>query len=196
MVHLPLVALPLAVVLDALALRRPERPWRQMATVLWLLGLAGAAAAVATGLIAYNRVEHSELGHGVMTLHRNVALGAAALWLVSGAVRWRRPGWWPAILLGATGVVGIAGTGYLGGEVVFRHAIGIPTEVLEQVVGERGGHGHTAEPVVLPEGKDDDGDGDHGRPATVYSRWKVWEIGRVTAPATASMTDPAGAPRR
>lgn len=170
MVHLPLVALPLAVLLDALALRRPGEPWRQMATVLWLLGLAGAAGAVTTGLIAYNRVDHSEAGHGVMTLHRNVALGALALLLVSGVVRWRRARWLPAILVGAAGIVGIAGAGYLGGEVVFRHAIGIPTEVLEQVVRERGGHGHTAEPAgvtgVAP--ADSESSDTAGRPAPAH----------------------------
>lgn len=142
MVHLPLVALPLAVLLDALVLRRPERRRRQMATVLWVLGLAGAAAAVTTGLIAYNRVDHSELGHGAMTLHRNVALVAVALFLVSGAARWRRPLSRLAVLVGALGIVAIVGAGYLGGEIVFRHAIGIPTEVLEQVMSERGGHVH------------------------------------------------------
>jgi uncharacterized membrane protein len=150
MVHLPLVALPLAVLLDALNLRRSERPWRQVATVLWALGLTGAAAAVTTGLVAYNRVEHSELGHGVMTLHRNVALGAVVLFLLSGVARWRRPRSGPAVLVGALGVAAIVGAGYLGGEAVFRHAIGLPTAVLEQVMMERGGHVHGDEPDESP----------------------------------------------
>lgn len=142
MVHLPLVALPFAVLLDAVAIWKQDGPWRQTATVLWGLGLVGAAAAVTTGLIAYNRVEHSDVGHEVMTLHRNVALGAVVLFLLSGAVRWRRPQSRPALGIGALAIAAIAGAGYLGGETVFRHAIGIPTEVLEQVMSERGGHGH------------------------------------------------------
>lgn len=142
MVHLPLTALPLAVVFDVVAIRRPEQPWRKMATVLWLLGLAGTVAAITTGLIAYDRVEHSEAGHAAMTLHRNLVLIAAAILLLNALIRWRRPNWRPAVLLGAAGAIGIAAAGYLGGEVVFRHAIGIPTEVLEEVMRERGGHSH------------------------------------------------------
>jgi len=150
MVHLPLVALPLAVLVDAVAIWTQDRRWRPMATVLWGLGLVGAAAAVATGLIAYSRVEHSEAGHQVMTLHRNVALGAVALILLSGVARWRWPLSRPAVLLGTLGVAGLVGAGYLGGEVVFRHAIGLPTRVLEQVMMERGGHAHGDQPDESP----------------------------------------------
>lgn len=157
MVHLPLVALPLAVALDLLAMWRQDLGWRAPATLLWVLGLIGAAAAVTTGLIAYDRVDHSDLAHEVMTLHRNVAWTAAVLFLVSGVVRWRWSASRPAALFGAVigvvGVAGVVGAGYLGGEIVFRHGIGMSTGVLERVILERGGHGHDATPML------------HGEPA-------------------------------
>lgn len=146
-VHLPLVALPLAVLLDGLAAWKQATRWREMATILWWLGLVGAAAAVTTGLIAYNRVEHSDLAHEVMTLHRNVALGAVALFLLGGAARWRWSFSKPAVILGALGVAGLVVAGDLGAEIVFRHALGVPTEVLEQVMMERGGSG----PHLMPD---------------------------------------------
>lgn len=151
MVHLPLVALPVAVLLDLLAVWKQEAHWRRLATILWVLGLFGATAAVATGLIAYDRVDHSDLAHEVMTLHRNVALGAATLFLLGGAVRWRwsysRPAALFGALVGVLGIVGLLGAGYLGGEIVFRHGIGLSTGVLEQVVRERGGHAHDGMPM-------------------------------------------------
>ncbi len=147
MVHLPLVALPLAVLLDGLAAWKQAPRWREMATVLWWLGLVGAAAAVTTGLIAYSRVNHSDVAHEVMTLHRNVALGAVALFLLAGAARWRWSLSRLAALVGALGVAGIGGAAYLGGELVFRHGIGMSTGVLEQVMMERGGSG----PHLMPD---------------------------------------------
>jgi uncharacterized membrane protein len=140
MVHLPLVAMPLAVLLDVLAIWKQDPRWRQFATVMWVLGLVGAAAAVTTGLIAYDRVNHSDAAHKVMTLHRNVALGAVGLFLLGGAARWRWSFSRLAVFIGVLGGAGIVAAGYLGGEIVFRHAIGLPTEVLEEVMMERGGH--------------------------------------------------------
>jgi uncharacterized membrane protein len=144
-VHLPLVALVLAAAFDQGALRNRSVRWRDAATVLWWLGLLGAATAVTTGLIAYNRVEHSELGHEVMTLHRNLALVTVAILLVAAVWRWRRPFARGAALLGLLGALGLGWVGYLGGELVFRHAIGLPTETLDQVMHERGGHSHHGE---------------------------------------------------
>jgi len=155
MVHLPLVALPLAAMLDLLAVWKQETHWRRLATVLWVLGLLGATAAVATGLIAYDRVDHSDLAHEVMTLHRNVALAAATLFLLGGTVRWRwsysRRAALVGALVGVLGIAGLIGAGYLGGEIVFRHGIGLATGVLEQVVRERGGHTHGRMPELHDE---------------------------------------------
>lgn len=142
MIHVPLVALLLAVALDALCAWSGSSRWRNTATLLWWVGLLGAGAAVATGLIAYNRVEHSEPAHVVMTLHRNLALATVGLLLLVALWRWRRPASRMAAFAGVLGGIGLLGVGYLGGELVFRHIVGVPTEVIEQVMHERGGHLH------------------------------------------------------
>ena len=146
-VHLPLVGLLFAVLFDLVAVQRHSTRWREAATALWWIGFLGAAAAITTGLIAYNRVEHSDLGHEEMVLHRNLVLAAVALLLTAAIWRWRRPYSRGAALLGMVGALGLAGAGYLGGDLVYRHGIGIPTETLEEIAHERGGHahGHAAE---------------------------------------------------
>ncbi len=139
MVHLPLVGLVLAVAFDLIAARNRSAHWRVAATVLWWVGLLGATASVTTGLLAYNRVEHSDPAHVEMTLHRNLALTAVALLLATALWRWRRPYARGATLLGLIGVGILGGVGYLGGDLVYRHALGIPTETLNEIVKERGG---------------------------------------------------------
>jgi uncharacterized membrane protein len=138
-VHLPLVALLLAVLLDTVAAWRAAPRWRDPATILWWIGLAGTVAAVLTGFLAYNRVDHSDPAHDRMTLHRNLALATSAILLATAASRWRRPFSRGAAVLGVVGAAGLAGVGYLGGDLVYRHALGIPTAVLRQVADERAG---------------------------------------------------------
>ncbi|MEO8031566.1 MAG: DUF2231 domain-containing protein [Gemmatimonadota bacterium] len=142
MIHFPLVALALAVVLDAVSAWTGSDRWRTTATLLWWVGLIGAAAAVATGLVAYNRVEHSELAHDRMTLHRNLAFAAVAVLLSTAIWRWRRRASPLGAVVGVAGLGLLLGVGYLGGELVFRHALGVPTETLEQISHERGSEAH------------------------------------------------------
>jgi uncharacterized membrane protein len=142
MVHVPLVTLLLAALLDGIAAWRREIRWRTGATLLWWVGLAGAAAAITTGLLAYGRVEHSNHAHEMMIQHRNLAFFAAGVLLAAAAWRWRRPLSRSAAIVGLLGALGLGAVGYLGGEIVYRHALGIPTEVLEGIVKERGGHVH------------------------------------------------------
>lgn len=136
-IHVALVALPLAAAFDAFAAWGKGSQWRHGATMLWWVGLVGAAVAVTTGLLAYDRVDHSDPAHIIMTLHRNLAYGTVAVFLVSVAWRWRRPFSPFAAGLGIVGTLGLGGVGYLGGEMVYRHALGIPTDVLTLVRGER-----------------------------------------------------------
>jgi uncharacterized membrane protein len=138
-VHLPLVALLLAVLFDTVAAWRAAPRWRDPATTLWWIGLAGTVAAVVTGLLAYSRVDHSDPAHEIMTLHRNLALATSAVLLATAVWRWRRPLSRAAAVLGMVGAAGLAGVGYLGGDLVYRHAVGIPTAVLRQVRDERVG---------------------------------------------------------
>jgi uncharacterized membrane protein len=136
-VHFPLVALLLAAVFDAIASARQVARWREAATLLWWIGFGGAVVAITTGLLAYGRVDHSDPAHQVMTLHRNLAYAATAVLLSAAVWRWRLPNSRAAAGLGIVGALGLGAVGYLGGEMVYRHALGIPTDVLRQVRRER-----------------------------------------------------------
>lgn len=136
-IHFPLVALLLAAGFDAMAAWRKDLRWRHAAGMLWLVGLAGAAAAITTGLLAYGRVEHSDPAHEAMTFHRNLAYATTALLLATALLRWRFPFSRPVAGLAVLGATALGGVGYLGGELVYRHALGIPSDVLQQVRTER-----------------------------------------------------------
>lgn len=152
-VHLPLIAFFVAAGFDLVDAWSAAPRFRRAATVLWWAALAGAAAAITTGLLAYSRVEHSEPAHEVMTLHRNLALATVALLIAAAVWRWRRPGSRPASFLALVGLAGLAWVGDLGAELVFRHAIGLPSARLTEILEARGGeaeemgpHPHAAMP--------------------------------------------------
>lgn len=156
-VHLPLIAFVAAVGFDLLDAWSAQPRFRQAATMLWWAALAGAAAAIATGLLAYGRVDHSDLAHVAMTLHRNVALGTVTLLLGAAVSRWRHPRSRTAVLLALAGLGALAWVGDLGASLVFRHALGIPTARLTEVLNERGGedgevtpHEHESMSPALP----------------------------------------------
>ncbi|MBA1147120.1 DUF2231 domain-containing protein [Ectothiorhodospiraceae bacterium WFHF3C12] len=111
----------------------------------WVL-IAGGAITVATliaGWYAYNSVAHDDAAHAAMTGHRNWALVTAAIFavlIVWEAMRARSG-------LKASGRVGAAlliaalllvVTGYKGGEVVYRHGVGVMS------LPATGDHGHAA----------------------------------------------------
>lgn len=112
-------------------------------TTLWL----GALAAVPTALfgwLAFNSVNHDEAGHIAMLAHRTWALATLAVLVVlAGWDAWRSkvdavPAWWFAgAVIGAWGMV--ATTAWHGGELVYRHGLG----VLSLPAAESGqGYGH------------------------------------------------------
>lgn len=152
-VHLPLIAFFTAVAFDLVDAWSATPRFRQAATVLWWAAVAGAAAAIGTGLWAYGQVEHSEAAHAVMTLHRNVALATTALLLATGLWRWRRPRSRPAAIVALVGLAGLAWVGDLGADLVYHHALGLPSARLSEILEARGGeegemgpHAHGAMP--------------------------------------------------
>ncbi|MEO8451612.1 MAG: DUF2231 domain-containing protein [Gemmatimonadota bacterium] len=155
MIHLPLVAFVLAALLDLLDLRRKNTEWHRAATLMWWIAFAGGAAAVTTGLIAYNRVDHSDHAHEAMILHRNVAFAALSVLLVAGIVRWRVPRLRLSVILGVVGALGLGFAGYLGGELVYTHGLGISTRNLDAIMDARGGHQHNEQPTEAAPGAPD-----------------------------------------
>ncbi|HKH84548.1 MAG TPA: DUF2231 domain-containing protein [Gemmatimonadales bacterium] len=146
---LPTALLLTAVIFDVLALATRRDTFRQASFWTLIVGAVGGAAAVISGLQAEEHIAHGEAVHRVMETHETLALitlgvfGVLALWRL---IRDRRMGRAERIL----GVVAsVAGLGILvttavyGGRLVFEHAAGIPTSVLQEEMHERTeGHHH------------------------------------------------------
>jgi uncharacterized membrane protein len=96
---------------------------------LWT-GALFAVVTVIAGWFAYNSVEHDTPSHLAMTDHRNWALGTTVLFIALAVWSFRRAKKSVAIswlivlpLIIASGLLGI--TGWKGGELVYRHGLGV-----------------------------------------------------------------------
>src|SRR4026209_2318803 len=140
---LPVALLLAAVLFDLLAALTKRASFRQVGFWTMLVGAVGGAAAVISGLQAEEHIAHGEAVHQVMETPETLALvplgvfGVLALWRL---FRDRRMGMGERII----GVVAsVAGLGILlttavyGGRLVFEHAAGIPTSVLQEEMHER-----------------------------------------------------------
>jgi len=161
---LPAALLLVAVLFDlaAAVTRRPSLRTAGFWTMV--AGAGGAALAVLSGLQAEEHIAHGEGVHSVMETHEELALitlgvfVVLALWRI---VRERRMGSTErAVVLAASlgGVGALFATAVYGGKLVFDHAAGIPTEVLQAEMHERaeGHHHHGGEGEADEHGTDGD----------------------------------------
>lgn len=146
-VHFPIALTIIAFLLSIAAYARRSHPISaQLAAAghftLWLAAI-GAATAVLFGWLAYNSVNHDDAGHAAMLLHRSWAVPTAiGLILLASWDAWKYrvnelisvPMLFVLFLLSQS----ISVTGWLGGEVVYRHGIG----VLSLPASEGAGHSH------------------------------------------------------
>lgn len=146
-VHFPIALTIIAFLLSIAAYVRRSHPISaQLAAAghftLWLAAI-GAATAVLFGWLAFNSVNHDDAGHAAMLLHRSWAIPTAVgLILLASWDAWKYrvnelisvPMLFVLFLLSQA----IAVTAWLGGEVVYRHGIG----VLSIPASEGVGHGH------------------------------------------------------
>ena len=146
-VHFPIALTIVAFLLSIAAYARRSHPVSlQLAAAghftLWLAAIS-ATVAVLFGWLAYNSVNHDEAGHVAMLLHRSWAVPTAlGLMLLASWDAWKYrinelisvPMLFVLLLLAQS----IAVTGWLGGEVVYRHGIG----VLALPASEGAGHSH------------------------------------------------------
>jgi uncharacterized membrane protein len=123
--------------------------FRQVAFWRLLVGVVGAAAAVISGLQAEDHIAHGEAVHRVMETHETLGLislgvfAVLALWRLFRENRMAGLERTVVVVLSLAGVGLVFATGVYGGKLVFEHAAGIPSPVLEAELHERTeGHLH------------------------------------------------------
>ena len=161
---LPAALLLVAVLFDLAGAVTRRASLRTAGFWTMVVGAAGAALAVVSGLQAEEHIAHGEAVHLVMETHEELALitlgifAVLALWRI---VRERRMGSTErAVVLAASlgGVAALVATAVYGGKLVFDHAAGIPTKVLQAEMHERaeGHHHHGGEGEADEHGTDED----------------------------------------
>jgi uncharacterized membrane protein len=140
---LPIGLLLAAVLFDLLAVITKRPGFRQVGVWTMLVGAVGGALAVLSGLQAEEHISHGDAVHRVMETHEQLGLitlavfGVLALWRI---LRERRMGAGERALSLVLSVVGagfLVATGVYGGKLMFDHAAGIPTKVLQGEIQER-----------------------------------------------------------
>lgn len=156
LVHFPIAFATAAVFFVATGKLFKSRSWAMSCLMMgrWMLWGAVVFACVAAlfGWFAYNSVEHDEISHAAMTVHRNWALGTlTALLTLAVWDGWHgRSGKMPSqvflVLLVAAWLLVIS-TAWHGAELVYRHGLGVmalPDVHIEQdaTPHDAGGHEH------------------------------------------------------
>ncbi|MFN7961608.1 MAG: DUF2231 domain-containing protein [Thermoanaerobaculia bacterium] len=130
LVHLPVGLFLGAAVWDCLGLALAEPSWWWLARACLGLGLVGLVPAAATGLVDFLGLPAAQPAEKVATRHMLWAMSAGGLFVASLLLhRGARtptpahPGWATAATLVGCAVLAVAGA--LGGELVYRHGVGV-----------------------------------------------------------------------
>lgn len=183
---LPAALLLVAVLFDLAGLRRPALRVAGFWTMV--AGAIGGILAVVSGLQAEEHIAHGEAVHRVMETHEKlglITLGIFAVVTLWRMLRERRMGGGEragTLVASLVGVGVLLATAVFGGKLVFEHAAGISTEVLQSETHERaeGHHHHGGEGEEPAEHGDDH---DHAPPAADPT---------TPAPAQPDSSKPAG----
>jgi hypothetical protein len=117
----------------------------------WTLvtGAVGGVLAVLSGLQAEEHIAHGEAVHQVMETHEKLAFitlgifAVVALWRIVRESRMGGTERGVVLVLSLAGLGALLTTAAYGGKLVFDHAAGIPTPVLQEELHERAeGHHH------------------------------------------------------
>jgi uncharacterized membrane protein len=189
-----------AVLFDLLAAATRREGLRIASFWTLMLGTLGAAAAVISGLQAEDHIAHGEAVHRLMETHERLALITAgvfaplALWRLLRENRMGQAERALALALGLGGAGVLTATGVYGGKLVFEHAAGVPSEVLQNELHERAeGHHHHGEGE-----EHGDGDADHEHAEEAHEHPAPAATGDSAAAtgsgAPAGHVDPPGTP--
>ncbi len=145
----PAALLVAAVLFDLVALLARRDSLRVAGFWCLVAGVAGTGLAVVSGLLAEDLIPHGGSAHALMEEHERLAL--VTLGLFAAALAWRlvrERSWSPGERIAQLGLALIATVTLVaaaqhGGDLVFEHAGGIRTEVLEKELQARSaGHEH------------------------------------------------------
>ena len=193
---LPAALLIVAVLFELLFLTTRRDSFRVVSYWTLIVGAVGGAAAVLSGLQAEEHIAHGDAVHKVMETHELLAFitlgifGVLAVWRLWRESRMGTMERRLAVALAVAGAGVLFATSNYGGKLVFDHAAGIPTEVLNSEIRNRS-EGHTHGEGEEPgEAEHDD---DHAPAAGTTSRT---DSAGATADsgAAAGHVDPPGTP--
>jgi uncharacterized membrane protein len=126
LVHLPIALLPTAVAADALGQATDNSSLLSFGRAAIAVTAAGAAASVLSGLIAGEEVNVEGRSRDMLMTHRNLNVAAAVIATCMALWRFRRKRPTGAYLaVGAAGAGVLGYTAYLGGELVYKHGVGV-----------------------------------------------------------------------
>lgn len=128
LVHFPIAGWSLATFADVASLWFGEPAWR-FAAVLMGVGCLAALAAMAAGLWEFAKLPERSAALPVANRHMLFALAAFCAYATSlllryGQHQWHAPGI-PALIASAIGFVLLGVTGWLGGQLVYAHGVGV-----------------------------------------------------------------------
>lgn len=145
----PAAVLIVAVGFELAYLLTRKDGFRQVAFYTLVVGAVMTAAAVISGLRAEDAIEHGDAIHDIMETHERfgyITLGvfaALAIWRLLREKKMALVERWAAAAAGIVGLGFVIATGREGGELVFDHAAGIPTSVLQaEIMNRDAGHSH------------------------------------------------------
>jgi len=156
-VHFPITFTTASVFFFVTARLFKDKPWatQSLTTGRWMLWAAAIFACIAAvfGWLAYNSVEHDEAGHLAMTTHAYWALSALFILIFLAVLdvrSWRtdtKLSYGFLILLVVTWSV-VVSTAWHGGELVYRHGLGVMS--LPEPEGQGHSHEHGEGHVGMP----------------------------------------------
>lgn len=153
---LPPALLPISVLFDLLGIFFKRESLKAAAFWTLVVGVLGTGAAIVSGLVAEDAVQHSEQAHAIMETHETLALIVAGIFALLAVWRIARRGVWSekeqpiALTAGVIGVAILVYAASLGGKLVFDHGLGIKTDRLPAIVTERVGHQHDEDMHAAP----------------------------------------------
>ena len=131
LVHFPVTGWSLATIADIASLWLGEPAWR-FAAVLMAVGCLAALAAMAAGLWEFAKLRDGNPALPVANRHMLCALAAFCAYATSLLLRWSNgelhaPGM-PALAASIVGFALLGATGWLGGQLVYAHGVGVSRE--------------------------------------------------------------------